>query len=102
MNRYMRGKKSGPASSRMPVKYQSDTQTAKPKIPIDLLNFTTGPSGSGSPSKKSKAAGGAVPPIKKFKEDSSKKPHQMVKQSVNKKQPIELDEEIYKYNSYQY
>jgi hypothetical protein len=100
MNRYIRGKKAGPSSSRAPVKYQSDTQTSKPKIPIDLLNFTTGP--SGSPSKKLKAAGGAVPPIKKFKEDSSKKPHQMVKQSVNKKQPIELDEEIYKYNSYQY
>ena len=74
MNRYMRGKKNAPGSSRAPLKYQSDTQTAKPtnqnpKIPIDLLNFTTGP--SVSPSKKSKAA---VPPIKVFKEDS-KKPH---------------------------
>ena len=34
--------------------------------------------------------------------ETSKRPHQVVKQSVNNKQPIELDEEIYRYNSFQF
>lgn len=98
MNRYMRGKKSGPSTSRV-LKYQSDSQnTAKTKIPADLLNYTT----KESPKKKTYGSKAAVPPIKRYKEDENKKPHHMVKNSVNHKQPIELDKEIYKYNSYQY
>ena len=80
MNRYIRGKKNnGPGTSRV-LKYQSDSQnTAKSKIPVDLLNYTT----KQSPKKKSLGSKAAVPPIKRYKEDENKKPHHMVKHSVN-------------------
>ena len=101
MNRYIRGSKANPELPRHEsVGAYTDVVNSEnkgKKIPKDLLNFTT----SGS-CKSNKAA---VPPIiqkrtspmKRYKDDESKRPHQMVHDSVNEKQPIDMDKEIYNY-----